>query len=62
VQVAGLTNVKAIVAGDYTPLVLKNDGTVWAWGRNAYGQVGDGTITPRATPVQVVGLSNVTAI
>ncbi|MBI3078556.1 MAG: RCC1 repeat-containing protein, partial [Deltaproteobacteria bacterium] len=35
-------------------LALRNDGTVWAWGRNAFGQVGDGTTgTDRLAPVQV---------
>ena len=29
-----------------------DDGSVWAWGSNNYGQVGDGTITDRLTPVR----------
>jgi hypothetical protein len=37
-------------------LALKSDGTVWAWGWNAYGQLGDRTTTNRYTPVQVQGL------
>lgn len=32
---------------------LKQDGTVWAWGKNNCGQLGDGTITDRAQAVQV---------
>lgn len=32
---------------------LKRDGTVWAWGKNNYGQLGDGTIIDRAQAVQV---------
>lgn len=32
---------------------LKTDGFVWAWGGNGYGQLGDGTTTDRATPVQM---------
>jgi alpha-tubulin suppressor-like RCC1 family protein len=40
--------------------VVKNDGTVWCWGRNLYGQVGDGTDgpsnTPKLIPVQIPGL------
>jgi len=62
VQVQNLNNVTAIAAGlDYT-VALRNDGTVWAWGYNWAGQLGDGTTTNRSTPVQVQNLSNVTAI
>lgn len=31
-----------------TSLALKSDGTVWAWGSNHDGQLGDGTFEPRA--------------
>ena len=48
-----LANVKEIAAGGYHSVALKNDGTVWIWGRNAEGQLGDGTETNRNTPVQV---------
>jgi alpha-tubulin suppressor-like RCC1 family protein len=34
-------------------LALKNDGTLWAWGYNFLGQLGDGTTTDRASPVQI---------
>jgi RHS repeat-associated protein len=62
VQVSGLSDVIAIASGGNTSLALKSDGTVWAWGQNNYGQVGNGTTTMQATPVQVSGLTGVTAI
>ena len=39
--------------------VLKQDGSVWSWGFNGQGQLGDGTTTNRSTPVQVVGPNGV---
>ncbi|HBF36284.1 MAG TPA: hypothetical protein DDW50_03085, partial [Firmicutes bacterium] len=52
----------AVASGMRYTLALKSDGTVWAWGNNDYGQLGDGTTTNRNIPVQVKGLSNVVAI
>ena len=43
-------------------IALKNDGTVWTWGWNEYGQLGDGTTIQRTTPIQVSGLTDVTQI
>jgi alpha-tubulin suppressor-like RCC1 family protein len=58
--VLNLTNVAEIVYGNsYNIAALLNDGTVMAWGRNTYGQVGDGTTTTRTAPVVVSGLTNV---
>ena len=57
VQVSSLSGVTAIAEGHYHTLAMKSDGTVWAWGWNDYGQLGDGTTTDRTTPVQVIGLS-----
>jgi hypothetical protein len=50
-----LTGVASISAEDYHTVALKTDGTVWAWGANFDGQLGDNTTTNRAVPVQVVG-------
>jgi alpha-tubulin suppressor-like RCC1 family protein len=41
--------------GDHA-LALGSDGSVYAWGLNIYGQLGDGTTTQRLTPVRVVGV------
>ena len=43
-------------------LLLKDDGSVWAWGMNDKGQLGDGTTTFHAAPVQVKGLPKVKEI
>jgi len=50
-----LSGVKALSAGNAFCLALKNDGTVWAWGNNGNGQLGDGSTTNRPYPVQVLG-------
>lgn len=34
-------------------IALKNDGTLWAWGGNDYGQLGDGTRIHRSLPAQI---------
>ncbi|MGL6129366.1 RCC1 domain-containing protein, partial [Chryseobacterium artocarpi] len=34
-------------------LAIKTDGTLWAWGYNSFGQLGDGTITHRYTPISI---------
>lgn len=53
VPVSGLSGIVAISAGRLHCLALRNDGTVWAWGQNDYGQVGDGTTVNRLVPVRV---------
>ncbi len=63
VQVPGLSNVIAIGAHLNHNLVLKADGTVWAWGGNQFGQIGNNTVTNSVeVPTQVLNLSNVIAI
>ncbi|MGH7967843.1 MAG: RCC1 domain-containing protein, partial [Limisphaerales bacterium] len=61
-NVGYLTSVVAISAGESHNLALRADGTVWAWGWNGFGQLGNGTTNDAHTPVQVSGLSNVVAI
>lgn len=44
----------AVAAGSYSDCAIMMDGTVRCWGSNAYGQLGDGSTTTSATPVQAV--------
>ena len=62
VPVPGLTAVTQIAAGSDFSLALRGDGTVWAWGGNAYGQLGDHTTTDRDRPEQVPGLTKITKV
>ena len=62
VQVAGLSaDVAAVAAGEAHTVALKNDGTVWTWGSNSNGQLGDDTKEDKSTPVKVKDLSDVTS-
>lgn len=62
VGVAGWTDVVMVAQAKQSRYALRADGTVWAWGLNNLGQLGDGTREYRNTPVQVVGLTGVTSI
>jgi hypothetical protein len=67
VPVTGLTGVTAIAANGDTAYALREDGTVWAWGLGDQGQLGTGFTCGAArchsrVPVQVAGLSGVTAL
>jgi alpha-tubulin suppressor-like RCC1 family protein len=65
-QVSGLSDVSAVEAGGYHTMVLRNDGTVWTFGRNTNGQLGvtaqSGGNAATDAPVLVDGLSDIVAI
>ena len=61
VQVPGLTGIVEVSAGAADIIALKNDGTVWTWGRNV-GTLGDGTLTQRNSPVQVKNATGIVHI
>lgn len=59
-MVPGLTNIMEIAAGDNHTLALKQDRTtIFAWGSNVYGQLGDGGREMKLTPIQIAGLTNI---
>jgi alpha-tubulin suppressor-like RCC1 family protein len=51
-----LTGVRAVAPGRRHVCVQKTDDTVWCWGKNDRGQLGDGTAIDSIYPVQVKGL------
>lgn len=57
-----LERMTAVAGGNGWSLALRDDGTVWAWGDNGGGQLGNGTTTDSTTPIQVPGLTNIVAI
>ena len=61
-RVPGLSGVVQIAAGDASDYALKSDGTVWAWGYNEQGELGDGTTLNRLYPSQVPGLTGISKI
>ena len=48
------TTWKQVACGYRHCVAVKTDGTLWAWGVNSSGELGDGTVTNRASPVQTV--------
>jgi alpha-tubulin suppressor-like RCC1 family protein len=42
------------VCGELQTAAIKTDGTLWCWGFNLYGRLGDNTTTSRSSPVQTV--------
>ncbi len=62
-QAVGLDQVVAISAGRYSfNAALRADGTIWTWGYNQWGQLGNGGNITGDTPAQVPGLTNIVSI
>jgi alpha-tubulin suppressor-like RCC1 family protein len=63
VMVAGLTNVVGIAAGNIHSLALDDQGVLWAWGYDEYGQLGDGGVLYDVNqPIKVLAVTNVISI
>ncbi|TZF94253.1 T9SS type A sorting domain-containing protein [Chryseobacterium panacisoli] len=53
IQIGTGTNWKTVGVGVFHSIALKTDGTLWAWGFNSTGQLGDGTNVYKTSPVQI---------
>ncbi len=62
VMVSGLSEAVAVAAGKTFAMALLSDGTVMTWGRDNFGQLGNGKFEKSDLPVKVDGLAGVTAI
>ena len=52
-QIGTDSNWSQVSAGANTSYAIKTDGTLWAWGQNDYGQLGDGTMVNKGYPTQI---------
>ena len=55
VQVGALSTWSNLYAGFNSCAALQSDYSLWTWGKNTNGQLGDGTIIHRSSPVQISG-------
>ena len=53
IQVGSLTTWSKVTAGSASTIAIKTDGTLWAWGRNNGGQLGQNDTVSRSSPVQI---------
>lgn len=60
--VNGASGVKAIAAGTYNSAILYTDGSVWAWGDNSAGQLGNGGTVNAGSPVRVNTVAGVVGL
>ena len=52
--IVGGTNWKQVACGEFTTAAIKTDGTLWTWGDNTRGQLGDNTIVAKSSPIQTI--------
>ena len=57
-QIGALTTWSSCSAGYYSAYAIKTDGTLWAWGYNQNGRLGNGNTYNYSSPIQIGGSSN----
>jgi alpha-tubulin suppressor-like RCC1 family protein len=57
--IAGMTGATRVAAGDNFGCAIKSDQSLWCWGNNAYGQLGDNTTMNRVGAAVLSGLTGV---
>jgi len=62
IQIGTDTNWVTVSAGGTHTVAIRTDGTLWAWGNNGQGQLGDGTTIVRRTPVRIGAKANWAAV
>jgi alpha-tubulin suppressor-like RCC1 family protein len=62
VDMSSLAEVQQIAAGKSFGLALKKNGTVWGWGSNLYGALGNYAASHLSVPSQIAGINNVKSI
>ncbi len=55
-------SIRTLRAGAYHSLALDSTGRVWSWGRNDYGQLGDGSFVDRFAPLPVTDSNTVVMV
>lgn len=60
VQIGALTDWTSVSTNSDTgwSLSRKTDGTIWSWGSNSYGRLGDGTVVAKNSPIQIGALTD----
>lgn len=58
IQIGALTNWRDVKTTGDSTAAIKTDGTLWSWGLNNVGQLGQGNTTSRSSPVQVGALTD----
>lgn len=58
----GTAKWQKVVAANYHSMGIQEDGSVWVWGWNRYGQLGMGDTDSRSVPTEFGGLSSVNSV